>query len=75
MEGWVGKAAARRPSERESFRLFWGCTWDRVAAPAPAQCRGGDFQTQLQLKREHPRGERLVPGGDSHTVLGLKKLR
>lgn len=74
MEGRVSKAASRGPSERVSFRLFWGCTWDRVAAPAPAQCRGGDFQTQLQLKREHPLGERLVLSGDSHRVLGLKKL-
>lgn len=70
MEGRLGRAASRVPSERVSFRLFLGCTWYRVRAPAPspAQFRGGDFQAQLQLKRERPRGERLVLGGDSHAV-------
>lgn len=76
MEGRLGRAASRGPCERVSFRLFMGCTWDPVGAPAtsPAQFSGGDFKAQLQLRREHPRGERLVLGDDSHTVLGLKKL-
>ena len=67
--GWVGRPLASRVSGCRSD-LFLGCTWYRVRAPAPspAQFRGGDFQAQLQLKRERPRGERLVLGGDSHAV-------
>lgn len=57
-EGRLGRAASRGPCELVSFRLFMGCTWDPVGAPAtsPAQFSGGDFKAQLQLRREHPRG-------------------
>lgn len=73
--GWVGRPLAGRVSGCRSDCL-WGApgTVLGLLRRHPRSSEAVTSQAQLQLRREHPRGERLVLGDDSHTVLGLKKL-